>query len=181
MSKSNLALSRLQHAFDRLEASRKRMQRLAQAAPETVLNRRSPTGGWSPLQIMHHLILAETASCDYLEKKLQAPIQAKRAGWRAWARFLALYMALQSPIKFKAPAIIAGGMPETANLSETIEKWNAVRTRLQAIIKSIPAEHLHQELFKHPVAGKMSVLHMLRFMNIHTKRHILQMKKTIKR
>lgn len=179
MHQQSPALARLQHAFDRLEASRKRIQRLAQAAPEAILNRRTPSGGWSALQIIHHLNLAEAASCDYLEKKLQDPSRSKRAGVRAWARFFLLYSSLLSPIKFKAPAITAEKLPETSTLPEAIEAWSATRARMQRIIASVPPEFASRELFKHPVAGRMSVLHMLRFMNVHVRRHTTQLRHTI--
>jgi uncharacterized damage-inducible protein DinB len=179
MHKEHPALARLQHAFERLEASRKRMQRLAQAAPEATLNRRSASGGWSALQIIHHLNIAEAASCDYLEKKLQDPTRSKRAGVRAWVRFFLLYSSLLSPIKFTAPAITTENLPETSTLPEAIEAWAATRARLQRIISSIPPEFAKRELFKHPLAGRMSALHMLRFMNVHVRRHTAQLRRTL--
>ena len=165
--------------FQRLETSRKDLfQQLIPYSAEN-LNCKRADGGWSAIQVIHHLIQAETGTLAYLQKKTKDISQVPHAGFLAKIRAFLLRAFLKLPIKFKAPPFTAQ-LPETASLQETAEKWERTRVALLQLCLSLPEEAFEKELFRHPFAGRMNLMQMLDFFEAHFDRHLGQIMKVLK-
>lgn len=145
------------------------------------LNEPPPGGGWSSLQVMHHLILAEGGSLGYVKKKLSFQPQLSKLGagdrWRAF--MLKFYLAL--PFKFKAPKGVGDeALPDRSTFEETQRQWLQVRTELRAYLEGLPENHFSKSLYKHPFAGRMSLQGMQQFFGSHVERHAAQIDRTLK-
>jgi hypothetical protein len=139
------------------------------------LNQKPADGGWSALQTMHHLILVEENSLAYVRKKMSFNPQFEKPGPRAWFRNVLLLVSMWSPIKFKAPKSAGAELiPSTSSLAETRDKWHTIRQEWKLFFENIPAELSEKAVYKHPRAGRISWLQMVRFFRAHFKRHRLQ-------
>lgn len=145
------------------------------------LNKRPADGGWSALQVLHHLILAETASLGYVKKKLSFNPVLDKAGLRAAWRLFVVDFYFRLPIKFKAPeGVDSNALPEKSDMAPTKGQWQAQRQQLRQFLSHLSEEHFDRELYKHPFAGKMTLLQMLRFFRMHIKRHESQIDRVLK-
>lgn len=175
MSK-DATLRKLQQINQELEALFQRWG----AFSDQQLNQQPADGGWSPVQVMHHLILAEGGSLKYVKKKLSFNPELKKAGLSAAFRYwmIKLYFAL--PLKFKAPAVVGDdALPENASLEATRQAWTAVRQELGAYLRELPEEHFEQVIYKHPFAGRMTLQGMLGFFDAHLRRHSKQIERAL--
>ena len=89
---------------------------------------------------------------------------------RIRTRVLKLYLGL--PFKFKAPRAVSGeALPDSVPLADTMARWERTRTGMQDFLEKVPEDHLDKELFKHPLAGKLTLKGMLEFFLSHFRRH----------
>jgi len=147
---------------------------------ENELNKQPAANKWSVMQIMHHLILAEGGSVNYVKKKLSFNPTLEKAGMKAgWNRFLAVNY-LKLPFKVKAPEGIGGAnLPEHSKFWETAKQWKNQRQELLEFLESLPIETYDKELYKHPLVGKMTLNGMLDFFEQHFRRHRKQINKIL--
>ncbi|HLF35528.1 MAG TPA: DinB family protein [Cyclobacteriaceae bacterium] len=141
------------------------------------LNTSPGPGRWSALEVIRHIYLSEKLTLDYLRKKWSFSPQLKPAGILTWLRYQALIVSMRQPvIRLKAPAI---ARVERKNLDPRLmmNDWQAMRKELLDFIAGLPEDVLKKEFYKHPIAGKMRLDHMLKFFYHHTERHIRQIKR----
>ncbi len=127
-------------------------------------------GGWSANQVVHHLIMAEGGSLQYLKKKLSANSPINKAGMGAFFRSKLLTTFLALPLKIKAPSVVGNPSAEV-NFPELTTQWQQLDQRFLAFFESLPEERFHEECFKHPLSGRMSFLQMIDFFEGHFNRH----------
>lgn len=146
------------------------------------LNEQPSPSEWSVLQIMQHLMQAESGAVGYVKKKLSHEPALVNANVMSSFRSLFLNMALTSPIKIKAPDQI-GGETLLTNLTfwEVAKQWKVQRNELEMYLESLPEDYFTKDLYKHPLSGKMTLSNMLSFFNKHVNRHTRQIKRTLKK
>lgn len=155
---------------------------LDQLAPlgHDTLNRKPADGGWSALQVMHHLILAETGSLNYVKKKLSFNPNLQNAGLGGGFRQFILRFYLGLPFKFKAPKGVGDDvLPQESDFQETARKWQENRKDLQDYLSSLPDAYFDKDIYKHPFAGRMSLEGMVRFFDSHFERHRKQIERVV--
>lgn len=148
---------------------------------EAQLNRKPRSDKWSVIQVMHHLLLAETKSSNYLQKKLSFNPELKNAGFQSWCRKQGLKFFLWAPFKWKAPTGIAEeNLPDNAGFWDTVKQWKEQRIKLREYLDTLPADIFKKEVYKHPRAGRMDIGGMLGSFDWHFNRHRKQIKKIVK-
>lgn len=168
----------LEQQFTKMEARRKQLlATFANQSDETV-NRTPKGGGWSAIQVIQHLITAESGSVIYLRKKLPSIDTVPMSGFGNWLNYQKIQWFLILPIKIKAPAVVAT-VPEHSSLTETIAKWGQARQDLYQLLASLKPEDLNRAIFKHPLAGYINLNQMLRFMDLHVKHHEKQVARAL--
>lgn len=147
---------------------------------ERTLNKKPAEDKWSVLQIMQHLILVEGYGKAYVEKKLSFNPELKKAGiGGAWRKFL-MKSLIKIPFKVSAPAPVSGdNLPDESSFWETAKKWKQQREELREFLESLPIEYFDKELYKHPLAGKMSLYGLMDFNVAHFKRHRKQINRIL--
>ncbi len=156
------------------------LQNLEQYSTEQ-LNRPASDGGWSVLQNLHHLILAETNSLRYIRKKTSSGSEGipKVGLGERWRGFL-LWAYLKWPAKIKAPAgVSTEALPAQSTLAETRAAYEQLRREWATYIDQVPSELLNRAVYKHPVAGRVGFREALIFFNAHFDRHVGQMQRLI--
>ena len=167
---------RLLMEFTRLESGREGLLRRVERIPIERLEAQPKPGAWSVAQVVAHLAVAEETSLAYLRKKLHhgghRPVTVIGA-----LRLLTLDLALSSPVRWKAPRIIADIPP--ASWAEATARWTQVRAEWRNALAELPPSFASHGLFKHPVAGKLSLIQGLRFMATHVRHHSAQVERIL--
>jgi DinB superfamily len=145
------------------------------------LNQPAPDGGWSVLQNLHHLALAETYSLQYIRKKTSSgadklPSVGLSGRWRGFL----MWLYLTWPGKIKAPAgVSTEALPAHSTLAETRAAYEQVRGAWTAYLADIPPDLLNKAVYKHPIVGRVGFTQTFIFFNAHFDRHVRQMRRLI--
>lgn len=167
---------KLQHEFAALEKSRTELFAKLDKLDASKMNKQPDVKSWSVVQVMDHLIQAETNSVIYITKKLSFNPDLKKANLNTSFRMFLLKAALTLPMKWKAPKIIAVANNDRT-YAEAKAAWAAVRSNLNDLLEKFPEQHLEAELFKHPVAGKFTIIQAVSFMHTHFNHHLKQIER----
>lgn len=144
------------------------------------LNANASNGGWSAIQTMHHLILAEELSLSYVRKKLSFNPALPAPGLGSRLRVFLLWFYLNLPIKFKAPKIVGDeNLPGFSSLEETRERWSRVREEWTRFILDMPGDVAGKVVYRHPVVGRLSWAGNLLFFHYHFDRHRRQIERVL--
>jgi hypothetical protein len=167
----------LQRAFDRLEATRLGLfERLSPHGDATI--NRQPAQGWSPAQVLFHVVTVEELSLGYVRKKMQAGPALPRAGWRSRLRCASVQVVLASPLRMKAPPATAE-VPAFQDLQACRQRWETVRQGWQELLHGLPPELLDRVLYRHPFAGLLGMRDTLRFIQAHLDHHARQIERIL--
>ena len=135
---------------------------------------------WSPMQVLNHLLKSEMGSLAYVRKKLSYDPVLRQAGLITSLRSWFLWAFLNSPLKFNAPkGVSTQYLPEYSGLEEVTENWKAHRAELRSYLQSLDAGRLTEEVYKHPIAGRLSLRQMIRFFKQHLHRHTQQIQQRL--
>lgn len=136
------------------------------------LNKKPADGGWSPIQILHHLAMSEELSLAYTRKKMGFSSDFEDNNLAAWARSLLLRISLHLPVRYAAPpAIDTDNLPVFASFADTRAKWEQARADWTQFFEQMPDALANKLVYKHPRAGRVTWLQMLSFFNTHMERH----------
>ena len=164
--------------FERLEASRTRTLALLDPHDREALNRPPRPGRWSALQVLHHVVESEAATLGYVRKKMQAGSALPRAGLASRLRRMAVALALASPLRFRAPAVV-GTVPDEVDPARLRERWEAVRGDLRELLDTFPPEVQGRLVFRHPFAGRMGLADTLAVLQAHLDHHVPQVERAL--
>ncbi len=146
------------------------------------LNRKPAADKWSVIQVLHHCSLVENASQKYVQKKLSFNPQLKNKNLITWFRKQILALSLISPFKFKAPEGVGDNLlPENAGFWDTAKQWKEQRIQLKAYMASLSSDLYNKEVYKHPASGRIDLMSMLDFFEMHFDRHLKQIRKLTKK
>jgi hypothetical protein len=164
--------------FERLEASRARALALLDPHDREALNRPPRPGRWSALQVLHHVVESEAATLGYVRKKMQAGSALPRAGLASRLRRTAVALALASPLRFRAPAVVAT-VPDEVDPARLRERWEAVRGDLRELLDTFPPEVQGRLVFRHPVGGRLGLADTLAVLQAHLDHHLPQVGRAV--
>ncbi len=161
---------KIQVHYDRLQTGKESLFRQLQPCSEDQL-RWKPTGNqWSVLQVLDHLHFAESGSLNYCKKKLLAGDQMPGASLFNSVRMEVYDIILYSRIKIKAPAVVISPSNER-NLEEMKSLFDQTSDDLKAFLDEYPDEFLNKGIYKHPMAGRITLPAMVKFFNAHLIHH----------
>ena len=168
----------LEKQFMQLETERKELFNRLKNYNDDALNKQPAAGKWSVAEVIAHLITAEEMSLKYLSKKVQDTSKAEKEGLKNKWRWLLVQIVFTFDIKFKAPEIVEPklGYQSLANLEM---HWGKVRAQTLEVLSKLSDDELNKELWKHAIAGKMNLHHMVQFFGVHYHRHLKQIDRTL--
>lgn len=134
------------------------------------LNQPITTGKWSVAQILTHCNSSVSAVLGYLQHKLQQPQKIPNKNITTWFRSKLLNAALKSDLKFKAPKSIET-VSQEIHFEEIKTAWTKQQTALQNLLFSFPLNLLDKTVFRHPVAGRVTMDQTLEFLYLHLLHH----------
>ena len=169
---------KIQPLWEKLEHDCLSLFQLLEKYPPSVLNQKPAPDKWSANQNIYHLINVESASLKYMKKKLSFGTDLPKAGFRSGLRRFALRIAFALPFKFKAPPQL-GKIPDDLDFVELKQRWASLRNEYYDFLKDMPDKVVVAELWRHQIAGKMTILQMIDFFEDHVNRHRLQIERTL--
>lgn len=141
-------------------------------SPERRTYRPSPSS-WSAVEVLDHLVRVEREILIAARQGLDAP---HRRGIRDRLTVAMLDWLFRSDRRVRAPASVPAILPSThADLASVSHEWNQVRGDVREFLTVLPSDRLDCGIFKHPVAGWMSMPQVLRFFWVHTHHHRFQL------
>jgi hypothetical protein len=163
----------LRGRFERLEEMRHATLARLEGRDAARLNRPRDDGGWSVLQILHHVITAEAGTRRYVSKKMLAGASLPRSGLASPLRLAVLRMANASPLRFRAPAG-TGDVPTDIDPAELVSRWAESRAEWRELLDGFPEELLDRMVFRHALVGLMGLPDTLSFLQSHLAHHARQ-------
>lgn len=164
--------NKYQKLFQTLEKEREGLMDQVNGWQTGLANTQPGEDEWSAAQVFHHLILAESGTVRYIQKKLQGLDQLPNVSIENQMNFQRLSMRLRSPEKFRAPEILS--TPENKQLSTLISEWNEVRNGWATLLEEMPEAAAKKEIFKHPYIGYLNPVQSLGFTRDHLQHHLRQ-------
>jgi len=140
-------------------------------SPEQLDFRAEPEA-WTPVQVGHHVVLAEQRTADSIKKH-----RGMRSGQRSWRYRVGnamLWLVLKTGLRVKNP------VPEAApdddiDLARLLEAWDKARDDLEAVLNETKERGLQYAAFNHPIAGPFNVEQALHFLVAHLDHHLRQL------
>ena len=170
----------LERSFNILNNRHEALLRQCKALSDDRLNQPMATGKWSVAQVTDHLHQSMEYTLNYIRKKIQTPSAIEQNRFRSLYRKLLLVAFLNTDIRFRAPKPVSV-VPEYI----TGEKLRADADRLlsayRSFLEEFPSTLLKKNVFKHPVAGRIRLIHTLQFMEAHVRHHQRQVNRFLNR
>lgn len=132
--------------------------------------------GWSIIQVLSHLNKAESLSLSYMRKKVQAGAKMKKINAINNFRMWVTCGFLGSGLKWKAPSYIANPKGDYS-LDEIKNEWQKTRIEIADYVAEYPKELLNRAVYKHPMAGRLSLLQAVDSFIYHQRHHVHQIRR----
>jgi uncharacterized damage-inducible protein DinB len=127
---------------------------------------------WSALEIVDHLARTDAGITRQMQINLAAPMELTLAGRAAATAFNLMF---RSPVRVKTPKEASAILPICPpDLATASSNWDEAIGVLRNFLSELQAEP-EGGLFKHPVAGPMSLATGLEFIEVHTRHHLHQL------
>ena len=164
---------KIERRLERLEGDWRRLLESVSGVDETRLNEPPAEAKWSIAQILSHLLQSEDLALRYLNKKSQAGAGMEKVRLASWWRLTALVVALRSPLRVRAPAVVAT-VPEHRGLDDLLEQRKGLLEGWRAFIAGYPDELRDRACYRHPYAGRLSLDQCLITLQEHLRHHTKQ-------
>lgn len=169
----------IEKQFNQLEKDRKQLFEMLRVNSDELINQKPAADTWSIAEVIAHLIVAEEMSLKYLSKKVLDTSKARPEGLKSKWRWLLVQIVFTFNIKFKAPEIVEPNLGYQS-LADLETKWGHIRAQTYQVLAKLSDEEVNKELWKHALAGKLNLHHMLQFFGVHFNRHKTQIERTLR-
>jgi uncharacterized damage-inducible protein DinB len=158
---------------------RKRAQLLDAVAglPLAVATAHPRPGKWSIHEIVEHLVVCEPAIFGDLAALRQVP--PRRRALKHQIRYWIVMGILRFDIPVQVPsrALLPTGARSVDQLRDA---WEANHRLLRAWLMDPAPEQVDRPLFRHPIAGPMTMVESLRMLEVHLDRHTRQVQALVR-
>jgi hypothetical protein len=161
----------LDERLRRIEDKRAALLSRVEPMAEEALCARLRPGKWTIQEIIEHLILAEEDVLIDFDGLNTLHAQARR--FRDSISYVVVMFVLTYDIPVKAPStamLPTGGFC----LDELRERWEENHGRLRQYLVGLDSAAARRAIFRHPVAGPLTVHQALRMLEVHLDRHTRQ-------
>lgn len=136
-------------------------------------------GQWSVNQVLAHLSNSESGTLRYIKKKMQGLDTLSNSNVFSQLRARFLKWMLGSSLKFKMPKQLS--VPSNEVPYEELKiLFDKNRRELKELLESFPEEGLDLLVFKHPFAGRFSLLQTVAFLDHHFNHHLKQIDRILR-
>ncbi|MGE0438940.1 MAG: DinB family protein [Gemmatimonadales bacterium] len=160
--------------IDRIDAERAELLALAESLDPGRLRTRPASGGWSVLEVIEHLVIAEREVIGGLAPA--ATLRAEPRGLGHRIRYWVVIFVLWSPIRVAVPSptMVPAGEKDVAELKRM---WDENLAWIRTFAAGVGARN--EAVFRHPVSGPMALGHALRMDLTHVRSHRRQIRRIL--
>lgn len=159
--------------FRELEVRRAELMSEFAGWPPSRLRFRPAPGTWSVVEVLDHIVKAESGTVADVRAGLQNPQalgDVERPG------IAALDRALRSDQKFTVPASAASIHPDAqTTFADVASRWEHARAQFRSLLGTLSPKDTHCGVFHHPSAGWMTVADGLDYFAAHLYHHGFQL------
>jgi hypothetical protein len=158
--------------FENLESRKERFVTTLEALSPEQLDYRSDPKAWTPVQVGHHVVLAEQRTANSIKK--HRGIRSGKPSLRYRVGNAMLWLVFKTGLRVKNP------VPEAApdddiDLARLLEAWDTARGDLEAVLAETKERGLEYAAFNHPIGGPFNVEQALEFLVAHLDHHLRQL------
>lgn len=137
------------------------------------LVRRPAENSWSALEVLDHVVLTEREITEAVRKGLATP---QRIGVRDRIGFVMVERIFLTDRRVKVPRAVTSILPgKNLELAGISQRWDADRAELAGLLNDCSDLGARDGIFRHPVAGLMTLPQVLRFFSVHIHHHRFQL------
>jgi hypothetical protein len=142
--------------------------------PREKLAYKSASNRWSLLQIVEHLVLAEREVLGHPSNGHKRA--AVKRGLRARLAYLLVLLVLRLglPVPPASPAMVPG---ERASMAELRWRWDENYRWLSAFVDEVKPDRLVHAVFRHPIAGPLTLPQVVHIGQLHFDYHRRQIER----
>jgi hypothetical protein len=138
------------------------------------LRRKPGPDNWSLLEIVQHMVLSEREVLQGLPESKE--LTARERGLRARLSYAVVLAVLRWNIPVPVPS--DGMVPDgNTSLSELHHQWDENLGWLRDYLDTLRPEDLQRAVFRHPIAGPMTVGQTIHMAKLHFDVHLRQIRK----
>ncbi|SMD32110.1 DinB superfamily protein [Reichenbachiella faecimaris] len=166
-------------AFDSLEDKRRNLEERLDLMDAELFVIPEANKKWSINQVLSHLSNSEFGTVRYIKKKMLGLDTVGKRDFASKVRSKLLKWLLDSPVRFKMPK----QLPEPSNeysFEKLKSQFEKNRSEIKDLIETFPEESLDKLIFKHPFAGRFSLLQAITFLEDHYNHHVKQIDRILK-
>jgi len=167
-------ISKLQDQLEMYDQQRNSLLNDLERLDEDEVRRKSGPDTWSLVEIVQHLVLSEREVLQNLpEPKI---LTARKRGFR----HLVSYALVLAVLRWNIPAPVPseGMVPDgNTSLSELHLQWDENLTWLRDYLNTLRAEDVGRAVFRHPIAGPMTIGQTINLATLHFDVHFRQIQK----
>lgn len=165
----------LKQTYLKLETLKKQVISDFDQLSENQRNWKKDEQTWSLNQVIDHIVISETKSLNYIQKKIQKPEALLKPGFKTKMYGKLLGFVMQSNIKYKARVdIVLPAAGESQNWEDLKTRWNVPRIAMLNLIDEGSMDVLSKLVYKHPIAGRLTYEQCLEFCRTHLMHHMKQ-------
>jgi len=158
--------------FENLETRKKRFVSTLEGLSPTQLEFRASPQAWTPVQVGHHVVLAEQRTADSIKK--HRGMRSGKRGLRYRVGNALLWLVLKTGLRVKNP-VPEAAPDEDIDLARLLEAWDTARGDLETVLSETKERGLEYAAFNHPIAGPFNVEQALQFLVAHLDHHLRQL------
>jgi uncharacterized damage-inducible protein DinB len=145
----------------------------------TALGKSRFESSWNVMQVLTHLYEAESGTLRYIKKKYLGIEELENCNWKNYRNFILMQTILYLPTKFKAPKAVSNPNV-TLNYEELKNAFINIDKEFEEFLKNYSETYRRKAIYKHPFAGMLTVVQMLKFQRAHLFHHKRQIKNILK-
>ena len=165
----------LDRTFQHLETQKAALLNIFASLPPARLHFSPAPGSWSAIQVLDHLQKTEHGITTLVVQTVPNPHKQSVSELVKSTLLRGLFLL---PSRVKAPGSAPQILPgEGLELPVIAERWAGTRLRLADVIAGFPPQTHPLGVFRHPVAGWMTMGQTLAFLSAHITHHNYQLRR----
>jgi hypothetical protein len=162
-------LANIQDKFDSLTQKRAALLQHLGSMPNKVLSFKAGPDKWSIVEVIEHLVLAETNLLEQLSANIPVSTLDPKSRTPEKHQIVIKVMEGDIPVDVPDESVEPHGC---MTMDALINQWDDIRIKLRYLLASINAENVDDPVYRHPYGGPLDIFETLHFFDVHFDNHM---------
>ena len=162
-------LDHIQTRYDSLSLKFEALLQRLDSQPDETLSFKAGPDKWSVVEVVEHLVIAETGLLEALSTNI--PVSTLDPAAQTPEKHQRVIKVMQRDIEVDVPHESLepqGRIP----LADLLSQWNDIRQKLPGLLAQIKPETEDDSVFRHPYGGPLNIADTLEFFEVHFDNHM---------